>query len=223
MLLVTSLGKTGYDQYGERMLESLKKHSKLPGRVYSEDEITFPHKKLHDVQGWESFYNDTAHLEPKNYLFDARRFCHKVYAQLDAFDSGERYIVWIDGDCVFTKDITKTFLKKLTKESFCAYLGRKGTYTETGFLIFDTEHDDFPRFKSRYRELYDKRLIFRLPYWIDCLAFDVSRDGLQARNLTPDVEGMVDVFSRSPLAPYIEHDKGARKFRRENEPLSNTA
>ncbi len=185
-------------------------------RVYTEDEITSVEtKKLHDVPGWESFYKDTAHLEPQTYLFNAQKFCHKVYAQLDAFESGERYVVWFDADCVFTADMQTKFLKKLVKDHFCAYLGRKGTYTETGFLIFDTHHDDFPKFKERYRALYDQRLIFGLKFWIDCIAFDEARQGLQARNLTPEVEGMVDVFSRSPLKKYVEHDKGARKFRRE--------
>ena len=56
--------------------------------------------------------------------------------------------------------------------------------------------------------MYDKRLLFMLTYWIDCCAFDFSIQGLEARNLTPDVAGMVDVISRSPLAEYIEHNKG---------------
>lgn len=191
--------------------------------VYTEDEITFPHKKLHDVPGWGSFQEDTKHIEPQSYLYDARRFSHKVYAQLDAFESGERYVVWLDADIVVKKEITKRFLKGLLKENFCAFLGRQGCYTETGFIIFDTEHPDFPKFKERYSAIYNDRLLFMLPYWIDCLAFDAARDGLQARNLTPNVVGMVDVFSRSPLAEYMDHDKGNRKFRRGNEPLPATA
>ena len=195
-------------------------------RVYTEDEITFPHgetRKLHDIPGWESFQKDSVHIVPNNYLFDARKFAHKVYAQLDAFESGERYVVWLDGDIVFKKELTRTFLRNLVKGCLAAYLGRRGAYTETGFLIFDTKHPDFDIFKRRYRDFYDKRLIFMLDYWIDCMAFDAAIHDLEARNLTPEVSGLVDVFSRSPLAEIMDHDKGARKYKRQDEVLSKAA
>lgn len=161
--------------------------------------------------GWQSFQDDTQHIRPENYLYNAAKFSHKVYAQLDAFESGERYIVWLDADIVFKKELTRNFLKKLVKGYFCAYLGRIGCYTETGFLIFDTHHPDFQTFKDRYRKVYDDRTLFLMDYWIDCLAFDEARKDLEAINLTPDVEGMVDVFSRSPLKDICYHNKGSLK------------
>jgi hypothetical protein len=152
-------------------------------------------------------------------LFDIARFSHKVYAQLDAFESNHRYIVWLDADVVITGDLKQYFLKKLVRDHFCAYLGRNDCYTETGFLIFDTKHEDFPEFKKRYRAMYDEKLLLLEDNWTDCLAFDRSRKGLMARNLTPQAKGMVDVFSQSPLKEVMEHDKGLRKYRRDNEAL----
>lgn len=179
-------------------------------RAYTEDEITsdVTVKRLHDVPGWEDFQDSVAHIESLSYLYDAGRFAHKVYAQLDAFESDERYVVWLDADTVIKKPFDSSFLENLLNDKMCAYLGRKGTYTETGFLIFDTEHEDFPAFEKRYREMYDDRILFMLMYWIDCCAFDTSIQGLEVENLTPDAAGMVDVFSLSPLADYIEHNKG---------------
>jgi len=187
--------------------------------VYSEDALTIPTRPLKDIPGWQSFQDDTDHIEPQNYLFDARKFAHKVYAQLDAFESKHRYVVWLDADIVVTGELTANFIKKQLRDGFCAYLGRDLCYTETGLLIFDTKHDDFPEFKRRYREMYDKRYLFELPYWIDCLAFDTARQGLQATNMTPEVAGMVDVFSRSPFKDILTHNKGNRKY----EPVSSTA
>ena len=40
MLLVTSLNRTGYHQYGQKMLQTLNDACKLPVRVYSEDDLT---------------------------------------------------------------------------------------------------------------------------------------------------------------------------------------
>lgn len=179
--------------------------------MYSEDQLTIPTRPLDKVEGWQSFQKDTKHIKARNYLFDAGKFSHKVFAQLDAFEH-ERYVVWLDADIVVTDKLTRNFLKKLLQGCFCAYLGRDGCYTETGFLVFDTHHDDFPVFKQRYADYYNKRYLFQLPYWIDCLAFDGARKGLEARNLTPEVKGMVDVFSRSPLKDILIHNKGNRKY-----------
>jgi hypothetical protein len=192
--------------------------------VYTEDEITIPNvRSLHDVPGWKEFVESTNHLEPQIYLFDAQRFCHKVYAQLDAFESNHRYVVWLDADVVVKKKWGQKFIKTILDGQMCAFLGRNQSYTETGFIAFDTHHPDFPEFKKRYREWYDKRYLFMLPYWIDCLAFDASKHELSQKNLTPNALGMADVFSQSILKDYMEHDKGMRKHRRGDEPLLQTA
>jgi hypothetical protein len=216
------LGKEGYQKYGKKLAKQLGDNLKVPARVYTEDDLTIPNvevKSLHDVPGWKSFYEDTAHIEPQTYLFDARRFSHKVYAQLDAFESKHRYVVWLDGDVVIKKPFGQKFIKNLLDGEMCAYLGRQQSYTETGFIAFDTHHPDFPEFKKRYRDWYDKRHIFMLPYWIDCMAFDASIFGLSGKNLTPEGRGMMDVFIASPLADYMDHDKGLRKHQRPNEPM----
>ena len=194
--------------------------------MYTEDDFIIPNvemRSLHDVEGWKEFVESTNHLEPETYLFDAQRFCHKVYAQLDAFESRHRYVVWLDADVVITKKWGQRFIKTLLDGEMCAFLGRNQSYTETGFIAFDTRHPDFPEFKRLYREWYDLRYIFMLPYWIDCLAFDASKHGLSGKNLTPDALGMADVFSQSILKDYMVHDKGNRKHRRGNEPLLQTA
>lgn len=187
--------------------------------MYTEDEITLENPRqtiapLRDCSGWQEFQDDTAHIEPRSYLFDARKFSNKVFAQVDAFnDAEERYIVWVDGDVLFHADFDAKFFKDLVKGYFCAYLGRGKTYTETGMIIFDMDHPDFDEFAKRYESFYLDRTLFLLPYWIDCLAFDTARQGLEAKDLTPEVSGMVDVFSRSPLAEICSHDKGARKYK----------
>lgn len=225
MLLVSSLGSTQYRQYGKKMLQTLNDECKLPVMVYTEDDLTIPNvevKSLHDVSGWKEFVELTNHIEPETYLFDAQRFCHKVYAQLDAFEQGHRYVVWLDADVVVKKRFGEKFIRILLDNQMCAYLGRQQSYTETGFIAFDTHHPDFPEFKKRYRDWYDKGHLFMLPYWIDCMAFDASIHQLSAKNLSPDARGMMDVFSQSILKDYMDHDKGLRKHRRASEPLLQT-
>lgn len=217
MRLITSLGKEQYHQYGKKMFSTLKENLELPVTVYSEDDLTIPNvelRPLRDVPGWQEFVDATNHLKPASYLWNAQKFSHKVFAQLDAFERDDKYVLWLDADVVLKKKVPTSFLKNMVKKSFVAYLGRGDVYSETGFLLFNTEHPDFDTFKERYASYYRDRYIFRLPYWIDCMAFDAARKGLQANNLTPGVEGMVDVFSRSRLDDYMQHDKGNLKHRR---------
>ncbi len=173
-------------------------------------------KQLKEVPGWEDFQEESRHIKPTSYHFEVSKFSHKVYAQLDAFESGHRYIVWLDADIVFKDELKSSFLKNLVKGYMCAYLGRRECYSETGFIIFDTKHDDFEKFRQEYSDCYNKRYIYQFQCWIDCLAFDYSRKKLQCRNLTPEVHGMVSVFDKSPLKDICEHDKGALKYRRED-------
>ena len=194
--------------------------------MYTEDAIITDLaevKQLNDVPGWFEFYKATEHLEPQNYLFDAQRFCHKVYALLDAFESRHRYVVWIDADVVAKKRFGQTLIKTLLNKEMCAYLGRQNVYSETGFIAFDTHHPDFPEFKRRFREFYDKRYIFQLGYWIDCTAFDEARRGLSSRDLSPEAAGFGDVFGNSLIGDYFTHNKGQGhdKYRGEDEQVQN--
>lgn len=186
--------------------------------MYTEDQTTFPSvttRPLHDCDGWLEFVQDTSHVRPEGFIFELTKFGHKVFAQLDAFEnSDERYIVWLDADVVIHKDFTERDIVNLLDGEMCAFLGRQESYTETGFIAFDTHHPDFSVFKERYADYYRKRHIVLLPYWIDCLAFDASKHELSQTNLTPGGKGMQDVFSISPLSEYMSHDKGERKYQR---------
>jgi len=198
---VTCMSKEIYDTYGNKNVSS----------IYSEDYLETEYNALQMVDGWEDFYEQTKHITPHSFLFDVNRFCHKVFAQLDAFGKKERYVCWLDADTVQKAKPDDQALIKMLDGHMCAHLGRKGSYSETGFLLFDTQHEDFPYFYVKYKEMYTKKYIFLEDIWVDCRAFDVSIKGLSAKNLTPWGKGFEDVFSQSPISLYWEHKKGARK------------
>ena len=109
---------------------------------------------------------------------------------------------------MFQKKVTEGWLKGLLSGKMCAYLGREGCYTETGFLIFDTRHLHFETFRKVFDDQYNKREIFFNDIWVDCVAFDMAIQGLDCENLTPQAKGMVAVFEDSPLSDHITHNKG---------------
>lgn len=147
-----------------------------------------------------------------DYRYDANKFCRKVFAQDAVFDE-DQYVFWIDADCIALQPMPEKFLRSLLDEVALCFLGRKASYTETGFIGFDTKHERFPEFRSRYLSYFTSGKIFsQLKGWHDCIAFDYAREGIPGRNLTPEGYGVGNVMGESKLGLYLNHLKGARKF-----------
>ena len=154
---------------------------------------------------------------PYDFRFDARRFCRKAFAQDACFDESDK-VFWFDADCIIHKELpTELFEELLESVPFC-YMGRgrQGSYiayTETGFVGFNTKHERFPEFRSKYLSYFTSGRIFQqLRGWHDCIAFDQARDGIPGRNMSPYGVGMEAVIQKTVLAGYVDHLKGQRKF-----------
>lgn len=232
MMLVTSFSKKGYEKYGKKMLESAIEC--FPGEivVYSEDlddwspelhsKVSYRH--LFDVHGCKSFleYCDRAHVfhgkTPFGYDYnhDAAKFCKKVFAQLDAFTLEQGKVFWVDADTVFHTKLPESFYVNLFEDQPLVFMGREGFHTEGGIVGFDVQHPDFEKFKEWYVRCYQKGLLFTLPQWHDCAAFDWAREqsGVLGHNLTPNWKpgDDLDVLRTTELGKHITHYKGIQKY-----------
>lgn len=226
MIAVTSFSPAGFELYGRKCLTSLVKH--FPGKivVYDEGKTDFHDEKV-EFRSLFSIPTIQAYLDriakhpgadgktPNgyDYRYDANKFCRKVFAQDAVFDEDE-YVFWFDADTVALQDIPAKFLQALVSEHALAYLGRAQSYTETGFLAFNTKKEDFQRFRDAYLNYFlSGRIFSQLKGWHDCIAFDEARKGVSGRNLSPDGQGVGNVMGMTVLAPYLVHNKGNRKFR----------
>ena len=232
MILVTSFSRRGYDQYGKKMLESAVFN--FPGRilVYYEELPDLVHEKIEyrpllEVYGCKNFLDYCSRKDifsgktpfGYDYNHDAMKFSKKVFAQFDAFKEGGK-VFWFDADSVIEKPLTEDFLNSLFDGEAVVFPGRFGFHTETGFLGFDTEHKDFPTFLEAYKKVYQKGLIFTLPKWHDCEAFDWARmeSGVHGLNLSPDWHvGMpLDVIPTTAIGEYLTHYKGNKKWKQKD-------
>lgn len=215
MKCVTTFSPEGYNEYGERFLHSYVKHVKIPLVAYVEDTPPFKHqlieyRDIYGIPDLSSFLNHAKSYKTPNYLYDAGKFSHKAYAQIDCLEKNPKEeIFWLDADVVFFDDVSEWELKGYLKNVCLAFLGRN-TYSECGFIGFDTGHKHFPMFLSHYRDMYYKRRIFELQHWTDCHAFDHARRGIASNDLTGGT-GMQHVWCESPLAKFSDHIKGKRK------------
>jgi hypothetical protein len=224
LLAATSFSLEGYKAYGKDCVDTLEKH--FPGRivVYTEGEI--PNHPKAEIREFFAIDGVVEYLErikshpgsdgvnggQYDFRYDANKFCRKVFAQDAVFDE-DQYVFWFDADCVVKKELPAELLTSLVSEYAVAYMGRKQSYTETGWLGFNTRHPDFPAFRSKYLSYFTSGRIFsQLKGWHDCIAFDYAREGLTGLNMTPNGHGFGQVIGESPLAGYVAHLKGARKF-----------
>lgn len=228
-LAVTTFPPWGWDVYARRCIDTWV--DKWPGSVlaYYEGEAP-PALKVPGVEfrsldrcrfaEQRSRFVHWDHVPvQRNYLFDAKRFCHKVFAQLDAAEEVDQFY-WLDADVEAIEPIPPSILQVLLEESFVAFLGRN-TYTETGVIAFNKLDDGWDGFRFRYGRCYGMTdagsvypTIYTLPYWTDCHAFDYARRR-GGYNMTPDGRGVENVLARSTLGQYLVHHKGNRKLQLE--------
>lgn len=205
----------------------LKQIDNWPGKIilYLEAPIDFEHEKLEkrnffQIPGVTQFLTNIKQVPQAmgimengvyNYNFDLWKFCRKMFCQFDAFKEGGK-VFWLDADLELKKPIPEEFLEALFQGSPLTYLGREGFYTETGFVGFDTTHDDFTDFEERYINILKTGGVFKLKGWHDCYCFDYAKQDL-GRNLTPHWKKGDDlnVIKNSPLKDYFFHHKGNRK------------
>lgn len=210
MRVVTSFSLPGYREYGERFLETYRKHWKDPITVYSEDDLPIPHKKL-DSPDHLKFLAESP-PDPENYRLQARKFSYKTFAILDAAQQRGK-MLWLDADVVTHRDIPKGFVESLLpKGMYTAYLGRENMHSECGFVIYDCNHPIHDRFMREWRDLYSGGL-FKLPEWHDSFVFDYLRKKLQVPgvSLSGSFGNTFHPFINSQLGKYMDHLKGNRK------------
>jgi len=213
MIAVTTFPPWAWDVYAKQAIESFLEYWPIPIVVYYESPPPLSDRRV-GMRPLDSIPERAEFLERevpevKDYRYDAKRFCHKVFAQLETLKEYEK-VIWLDADVVTFREIPIRTLEMLLDGAAVTYLGRN-TYTETGFVGFNKSDPDFSEFEKKYREMYTKGKILALPYHTDCHAFDEARKGIAGKNLTPFGKGMQDVFNMSVLGQYAAHFKGPRK------------
>ena len=164
-----------------------------------------------------------------DFRFNVFRFAHKVYAMFAALQNiKSKYLIWLDADIKTYKKIPIEFLKSLVHEDkYVSYLGREDIsfrhlrYSETGFIIFNTEHHIHNTFWTEMMKMYDDGQLFFEKEWTDSWIFDVVRKKLEKnkkiKNINISEMGLFDletddnVFVASVLGQYMDHKKGNRK------------
>jgi hypothetical protein len=233
--VITSFTETGYAKYGKDFIETFKKHWPKDIRLlvyYEGDSIRDDWHFIDEVEGLLTFIDKLQFPMMKGDMGDG-----SWNIQLDATQNRNLFmirhaanlygghIIWCDADIITHTDITHEVLDGWIKDKFCVYLGRDGwnfpDYSETGFLIFNTQHQLFANYFGACMAILDSGMIFTLPNWHDSRTFDTARLVFKnhadefvnlASHLPPN--STIHPFINSDLGKYMDHKKGKRKGNR---------
>jgi len=156
-----------------------------------------------------------------DYNYDARRFAHKAYAQIDAAKEPGDLLLWLDADVELTRELSADRLEEMLAGAPMATFQRPGYHSETGVVLWDLRHPKAAEFFRGYERLYDSRRIYCIPRgWHDCWALDyvVEQLRIPCASLTKVTRDYgtpganLHVVPESELGAYLRHDKGARKY-----------
>lgn len=151
----------------------------------------------------------------KNYRFDAVRFSHKVFALFQFLEENETdVLIWLDGDSRTHSRVHRSdIFSWCPEEKFAGYLARPWMYTETGFHIFNMNHEISKDFLNAWKQYYLDDSIFGLENWTDCHTYDDAMKGFDSKhwhNLSPSIKNN-HPFINGPLGEFMDHMKGPRK------------
>lgn len=228
-----------WDVYGKHSVPSFDKHwpKDINAYVYLEGDQNIPYEpseRIHIMNFDDHVFGALAFAEKykDKDIFDdkpggdistkqAVKFSKKVYAQLVELNNPKtRYVIYLDADLMTLRDIPVELLNNLTAgDHYVAFPDRRirKKFTETGMMIWDTQHEYHKLWCFLYDAMYKEGKIFDCPEWHDCYAFDSATFELESKGLIKCADLGYGVNSRhplvaGPLGKYFDHMKGGRKF-----------
>lgn len=227
-----------WDVYGKHSVPSFDKHwpSDIQAYVYLEGDQSIPYQPSDRVHVLDFDKHITgsklfAERHKDKDIFDdtvggdiskrqAVKFSKKVYAQLQELRTPKtRYVIYLDADLMTLQDVPIELLDNLTQGNhYVSFPDRRqrNKFTETGMMIWDTQHPAHEEWCRLYDSCYSEDKIFTFKESHDCYAFDYATFKLEGKGDITTADLGYGVNSRhplvaGPLGKYFDHMKGGRK------------
>jgi hypothetical protein len=229
--VVTTMNKTGWEETGRRMAQSFVARWPETARltIYAEGfEPDVDGLDVRTLPSWvETFKARYGNIPASNghyrgaydYRFDAVKFSHKAAALTDfGSDLTDGVMIWLDADTFTHADVTEEWLERLfPSKAYIAWLDRRGSHPETGFVMFRCEHHYHRLLMESFRNLYTSGDLFKIGETHDAAALAwVVAVKMASGKIPPPASLSGDPnwhhpFVSGPLGACLDHMKGPRK------------
>jgi hypothetical protein len=237
IVAATTFGAKSYDAYASKVIDTFVAHwpRDVDLKVYYDEvpkkgwrtaspNVKYISLDMPDLKAFKSRSRRHKAQSSTNFLRDAVRFSHKVFAYIDAaLLPGVDIAIWLDGDVITHTTVTHEAILSWLNGKMTGALLRPWMYTETGFHIFDMRHPEARRFMDVWRHQYTADKVWDLPLpdkknkflgLTDCHTYDAARSGFPGslwHNLSPAGMKVNHPFVNGILGAHMDHCKGDRK------------
>ena len=221
---ITSFNKRLYDDYAHKFLQSYVDTKQTIKMIcYVEEDFEYPKidgityinimKEMPELVAFKERHKDKIWFDDGDFLQNAVRFSHKVFAQYHASKLNKKFM-WLDADNIFMKQFPDNFMDSfIPDDTFTTFYGRDH-YSECGVVGFNCTLDISKKFFDIYLSHYTKDTIYNLPNKTDCHAFDNTRKLVEVKERNKnDGHGGHIIARDKEINPYIDHKKGKRKYK----------
>lgn len=173
-LFVSTFSKNGYHVYGkqwiETFLEKTKDYPNIKAKIFIDNmtveemneiavanklEIVDYNNEIPEQQEWVENFETISkhHIRVKELSI---KFSFKGFVIAKALkDNSDKYVIWLDADCIFKSSDLVNFAENLLNGKFMACQKEAGTdHVESGIIIFDTAHPDRQKFIDTFVGFY---------------------------------------------------------------------
>lgn len=229
--VVTSMHEPYYNGLGKTCIDTFEKYwpAGIKLHVYNEGFDLSPTEKIQPMQfelgpDYDDFYMST------DYKPRVKQFAKKAFAWLHAYDNIKcDRLIWIDADCRTLKEPNIELLVSMCPDTvLSAHMGiwydhtkdpKKGLVkidpvysVETGFYIFNTQHEKANDFIRQYRDYYMNGFSNKMRRYYDgdvygCTVKDFDEEYFNDFN----IKGAKTALSKTELKDYFLHLKGKVK------------
>jgi hypothetical protein len=234
IFFVTTFNSRLYKEYAHNFIETyINTNQEIPVICYVDDDYNYPtHKnityiKLHEaipqILDFKERHKDIIlDLEYESYsdqqfLQNAVRFSHKVFAQVHASYSNKKFM-YIDGDNIFRNKITKEFVNNFIPDDVFVTCYGRPNYVETGIIGFNSSLGNTSKiFFEKYLAYYTEDKIFDSKFKTDSQALDGTREAMKKISDYKEIDkgdGMDGhvIYRDKHMLNYLDHRKGKRKY-----------
>lgn len=235
--VITSFNESYWQEVAKENVQLMDKFWIPDGKIFLYHQLSKIDNSLSDRVHWVDLYQNCPELiefsnkwkdnsrangqveKENSFKWNAIKFCHKTFAIWHAAKIQKNgWLIWLDCDAIILKPIDKSFIKKSCPADKCiSYLGRKGKYSECGFVAYNLDKPETRKFLQDWENLYLSGEFINLQETHDSWTFDHIRKSFDNPNLFCDLNAHSTTdknpFGNSLIGSHMAHAKGSDKIK----------
>ena len=236
--VITSFNQTYWNDIAKSNIKLLDENWPVNNQIVLYHELsTIDHEGLTDRVQWRNLYNECPALiafinewkddlrangmsgKKNAFRQNAVKFSHKTFAIWHAARQQKNgWLIWLDCDAMVLKKIDYDFLKKICPDNNCiSYIGRKGKYSECGFVGYNLDMPETRKFLELWENFYVSGEFINHKETHDSWTFDYIRKSFNNSDLFCDLNAASTTdknpFANSLIGTHIAHAKGSDKIK----------